>query len=214
VLVDGRRDREAFLELVRPLVEAGVGMIQLRDKTLDDCSLVERGELLVEWTRGTRSVAVINDRVDVAVACGARGVHLGQTDLTVQQARTVAGGRMWVGVSTHDIEQARRAVLAGASYLGIGPVFESRTKQFTQRAGLRYVSQVSEATSIPGFAIGGITLDNLDSVWDAGARRVAVGAAITAAPSPGAAAAAFLRRLQQLEDRAGTEATTRGASPR
>ena len=115
-----------------------------------------------------RHFAIINDRADIAAAVGADGVHVGQEDLSVKDARAIVGTRMLIGVSTHNIEQARAAVLDGANYLGAGPTFASRTKSFDDFAGLDYLREVSSEIRLPTFAIGGITAENLPSVMAAG----------------------------------------------
>jgi thiamine-phosphate pyrophosphorylase len=181
--------------MVVELVEASVGMIQLRDKGLDDRELVERGRLLRERTRGSATLSVINDRADVAAAVHADGVHLGQEDLSVKDARAIVGPQMLIGVSTHNIDQARAAVLDGANYLGAGPTFPSNTKQFESFAGLDYLRQVAAEIRLPMFAIGGITAKNIHEVLASGISRVAVGAAITTASKPGCAAGEILDML-------------------
>ncbi|MFO0202059.1 MAG: thiamine phosphate synthase, partial [Alphaproteobacteria bacterium] len=124
---------------------------------------------------------IMNDRPDLAVLAEADGVHVGQGDLTAQEARRIVGGDKLVGVSTHSIEQARQAVLDGADYIGVGPVFSSRTKEFDEFSGLEYVQQVASEITLPAFAIGGIGVTNLREVLSAGASRVAVSSEICAA---------------------------------
>ena len=196
VLVDARDSAEDFELLVRKLVEAGVGMIQLREKHVDDHELVARARQLRELTRGKRTLAVINDRADIAAVVGADGVHLGQDDLSVKDARAIVGTRMLIGVSTHKIEQARAAVLDGANYLGAGPTFPSETKAFDNIAGLEYLREVASEIRLPTFAIGGITADNLPEVLAAGIARIAVGAAVTEAREPSVAAYELLVMLE------------------
>jgi thiamine-phosphate pyrophosphorylase len=196
VLVDARDSADEFERLVRQLVDAGVGMIQLREKHLDDRELVARARQLRELTRGTRSLSIINDRSDIATIVAADGVHLGQEDLSVKDARAILGPRPLIGVSTHNIAQARQAVLDGANYLGAGPTFPSQTKAFDDFAGLDYLREVAADIRIPTFAIGGIQVDNLLEVFAAGISRVAVGAAVTEASEPGVAARKLLVMLE------------------
>lgn len=188
VLLDACDSASKFESLVKELVEAGVGMIQLRAKSLDDRELIARGKVLSARTRGTHTLCIINDRADIAAAVHAGGVHLGQEDLKVKDARTVVGTQMLIGVSTHNIDQARRAVLDGANYLGAGPTFPSQTKDFEAFAGLDYLRQVAAEIRLPTFAIGGITATNLGEVLATGITRVAVGAAVTKADKPASAA--------------------------
>jgi thiamine-phosphate pyrophosphorylase len=206
VLIDGGNSVAEFSQLVSELVEAGVDMIQLRDKVLDDRALAERARKLVSLTRREdeapaepnsaspptarqeprppRTLAIINDRADIAVAVQADGVHVGQEDLSVKDARAIVGTQMLIGVSTHNIEQARDAVLDGANYLGAGPTFPSSTKAFDHFAGLSYLREVAAEIRLPTFAIGGITAANLMDVLSTGVTRVAVGAAVTEASDP------------------------------
>ncbi|MCA9162756.1 MAG: thiamine phosphate synthase, partial [Planctomycetales bacterium] len=111
---------------------------------------------------------------DLAVLSRADGVHVGQDELSVKDARAIVGTRMLIGVSTHSIEQARAAVIAGASYIGCGPTFPSTTKAFGAFPGLDYLCQVAAEIRLPAFAIGGITDENLSAVLATGIRRVAL----------------------------------------
>jgi thiamine-phosphate pyrophosphorylase len=172
-------------------------MIQLRDKRLDDRDLVDRARTLVRRTQGSRTLCVVNDRADVAAAVGADGVHVGQGDLSVKDARAIVGTQMLIGLSTHSIEQARAAVLDGANYLGAGPTFASRTKSFSDFAGLDYLRAVSSEIQLPTFAIGGITAGNLCSVMAAGVERVAVGSSVVDAPDPGSVTRDLLKMLNE-----------------
>ncbi len=181
---------------VRQALEAGVGIIQLREKELTDRRLLESARRLREWTREANALFIMNDRADLAVLCDADGVHVGQEELTVREARRIVGSKRLVGVSTHTIEQARQAVLDGADYLGVGPVFQSGTKSFDQLAGLDFVRQVAAEITLPWFAIGGISLDNVAAVKSAGASRIAVSSAICSSPIPGRAAAELLDQLK------------------
>jgi thiamine-phosphate pyrophosphorylase len=186
VLVDGRETIDEFRRLLESLVGAGVEMIQLRDQRLTDAELVERGRLLRQATRDAEVLLIVNDRVDIAAAVDADGVHLGQDDLSVKDARKILGPRKLIGVSTHDIQQARAAVLAGADYLGAGPTFPSSTKAFDAFPGLEFLRELSAEIRLPTFAIGGIGPENLPQVLDTGVRRVAVCGAVIGAAEPGA----------------------------
>jgi thiamine-phosphate pyrophosphorylase len=134
---------------------------------------------------------VVNDRVDIALAAGADGVHLGQTDLPIADARKIAGSRLFIGVSTHDLEQVRAACAAGADYLGFGPVFATQTKENPDRVqgieGLRAAVGVSDR---PIVAIGGIAIAAVSQVLDAGAAAACLISAVNDAPDVGVAARA------------------------
>jgi thiamine-phosphate pyrophosphorylase len=202
VLVDGRADLAAFDRLVTTLVEAGVRMLQIRDKTLATPALVERVERAVAIARRHAPVepalVIVNDRVDVAAAVGAAGAHVGADDLPTPLVRRVLGPQPLVGRTAHSVPEARAAVAAGADYLGIGPCFPSSTKSFGGFAPQEFLRTVAGEISLPSFAIGGITLGRLDELGALGITRVAVASAVTGAPDPAAAAAAFIARLAEL----------------
>ncbi|HZL90273.1 MAG TPA: thiamine phosphate synthase [Pirellulaceae bacterium] len=189
VLVDGGGAAETFNEneyrrRVQGLVSAGVHLLQLRDKTLDDRTLLKRAIILREITRGSGTLLIVNDRADLASAARADGVHLGQEDLPIYEARQIVGTQALIGVSTHSIEQARQAVLDGADYIGCGPTFPSATKQFQRLAGLEFLRQVAAEITLPSFAIGGITPENLPQVLETGMTRVAISGAVWQADEP------------------------------
>ncbi|TWU21927.1 thiamine phosphate synthase [Bythopirellula polymerisocia] len=201
VLVDGRESIEAFAELVQQLADAGVDMIQLRDKTLGDRELVKRASLLreISCSHEPAPLVIINDRADIATAANADGAHLGQDDLNVKAARAIIGPRKLIGVSTHNIEQARAAVLDGANYIGVGPTFPSQTKSFDQFPGTELLKQVAAEISLPAFAIGGLTLESLPEVLKTGITRVAVSGAVVGADNPRAALTVLLNTLTRDE---------------
>jgi thiamine-phosphate pyrophosphorylase len=195
VLIEGGPSEAAFSQLAESLCAAGVHALQLRDKKLCDRQLLQRARRLREITRRSATLFIMNDRADLAVSSHADGVHVGQDELSVKDVRGIVGGSSLVGVSTHSIEQARQAVLDGANYLGVGPTFPSLTKSFSEFAGLEFVRQVAAEIKLPAFAIGGITLDNLKGVQDAGLNRIAVGSAVTQAGDTAAAVRSLLAIL-------------------
>jgi thiamine-phosphate pyrophosphorylase len=184
VLVDARTKQGDFVEFTKLLVDSGVSLIQLRDKTLGERELLARARHLRAITRDSKTLFIMNDRPDLALLAAADGVHVGQHELSVKDARTVMGPQALVGVSTHTIEQARQAVLDGANYIGCGPTFPSLTKDFTTFPGIDFLRQVANEITLPAFAIGGIDVSNLSQVSAAGFRRIAVQGAITSAQDP------------------------------
>jgi thiamine-phosphate pyrophosphorylase len=196
VLIDGGPDERSLAALVRGLIDAGVHVLQLRDKRLDQRLLLQRARIVRQLTAGTDTLMVVNDRADLAALAQADGVHVGQDDLSVKEARSIVGPRALVGVSTHTIEQARRAVLDGANYLGVGPVFPSETKAFGHFPGVELLRAVAAQIRLPAFAIGGIGAENVGEVLAAGFQRIAVSGAITHAPDPFAAARELLRLVE------------------
>jgi thiamine-phosphate pyrophosphorylase len=181
--------------VIRAALAAGVGMIQVREKSLPDRELADWGRRVREWTAAAGALYIMNDRPDLAVATDADGVHLGQDELAVRDARRIVGPHRLIGVSTHTLDQARGAVLDGADYLGIGPVFHSETKQFRDLAGPEFVRDVMTEITLPAFAIGGISVETIDQVVSAGATRIAVSRALCASPDPAAATRDLLARL-------------------
>ena len=198
VLVGGLPTFGDLTWIVGEALAGGAGAIQLREKGLPDRELLTRAREVRILTAQARALFVMNDRPDLARLAGADAVHLGQEDVAIRDARRVVGPGMLVGVSTHDRQQLEKAVLEGAGYLGVGPVFAGPTKAFDDLAGLDYVGQAAEVSNLPWFAIGGITEENLDGVLEAGARRVAVSSAVVRAEFPRKAAAALRARLDGL----------------
>lgn len=214
VLVDGGSSECAFVDRVQALIEAGVHLLQLRDKTLDDRTLLGRARLLRRAIDEAKSgpsagptgtvglptpLFIMNDRPDLAILARADGVHVGQEELPVHEVRQIVGPELLVGVSTHSLEQARQAVLDGASYIGCGPTFPSRTKAFEAFAGLSFLRQVAAEIALPAFAIGGITAQNLDAVLETGICRVAVSSGITNAADVHQAALTFCQALTRFQ---------------
>jgi thiamine-phosphate pyrophosphorylase len=213
VLLDGRSSIDEFKALAESLLAGPVDIVQLRDKELSDRELLARARLLREMTRKQKILFIMNDRVDLATITCADGVHLGQDEVTVKDARVVMGVDALIGVSTHNVDQARQAVLDGANYLGCGPTFESASKQFQQFPGLNFLRQVSREIRLPAFAIGGIDLSNVRQVCDAGFSRVAVCHSVINASDP-ADAARRLREAVAQADRGPGEIPARGRSAR
>jgi thiamine-phosphate pyrophosphorylase len=201
VLVGGLRTMGDLTWIVGEALAGGADIIQLREKGLTDRELLKRAREVRILTAQAKARFVLNDRPDLARLSGADGVHLGQDDITVRDARRVVGSNVVIGVSTHDRAQLDAAVLAGAGYLGVGPVFPSATKEFAEPelAGLAYLQAAAEATNIPWFAIGGITEENVQRVLDAGATRIAVSAAVVKADRPRRAAVRLKARLEGRE---------------
>lgn len=184
LLVTAADCRYGAEETIRHSVEKGVDIIQLREKSMPDSEFVNHARQVRKWTAEAGTLLIINDRPDLAVAAGADGVHLGQDDLDVASARKILGRHALIGVSTHSPEQARKAVFDGADYLGVGPVFPSATKEFTEFPGLDYVQYVAENIGIPWYAIGGINVENVSDILRVGGERIAVSSVICRAPHP------------------------------
>jgi thiamine-phosphate pyrophosphorylase len=195
VLVTGSTCAASLDWTIQEAVAGGAGMIQLREKELNDRQLLERARRVRKATCKLGVLFIVNDRPDIARLAEADGVHLGQDDLPIKESRRIVGPDTLIGVSTHDLAQLRQAMLDGANYVGVGPTFPSGTKQFNKLSGLEFVRQAMAETSLPAFVIGGITPDTIADAIAAGARRVAVSQAICAAEDPRAVAAALSKIL-------------------
>ncbi len=189
-------------DVVAGALEAGVRIVQYRSKAadpLDDRQRLLEAQELRRLCHSHGALFLVNDRVDLALAVEADGVHLGQGDLPLPVARRLLGPDRLIGISTHAPEQLHHAVAEGCDYVGVGPVNATPTKPGREPVGLAYVAAAAAACPVPFFAIGGIDLANLGAVVAAGARRVAVVRAITAAPDPQAASAALLEALARVD---------------
>ncbi len=178
LLVTDAMCRQPIGQVVREACAGGVDIVQLREKSMPDRRLRELAGYVREWTAEAGLLFIMNDRPDIAALVGADGVHLGQDDLSIAEARRIVGSDKIVGVSTHNMQQLQSAVLEGADYLGVGPVFASQTKSFEILAGLDFVREASKHTSVPWFGIGGITVENVPQFREAGGQRIAVSSAI------------------------------------
>jgi len=186
------RDDEA---LARALVgEARVLQVRIKPRTgrCDPAELLRIARMARRVCDAAGAALIVNDRIDVALAADADGVHLGQSDLPIEDARRIAGD-LWIGISTHDLAQVRAACEAGADYLGFGPVFTTTTKQRPDPvqgiAGLR--AAVAAAEGRPIVAIGGITAAAADEIYRTGARAICAISAVNDAPDPGETARQF-----------------------
>jgi len=180
-------------ELVADAIAGGVGVVQLREKDRSARERYELGQELRELTREAGVTFVVNDRVDIAQALDADGVHLGDDDLPVSVARDLLGDDALIGRSVSTVEDAREAAAAGADYLGVGAVFATGSKDDIDddehAVGTDRVAAIADAVDIPFVGIGGITAENATEVVQAGADGVAVITAITRADDPAAATA-------------------------
>ena len=160
--------------VLRELLEGGIRLIQLRAKAMTPVDFLRLACTTRTLTRSYDCRLIVNDRVDIALACEADGVHLGQEDLPLHAARKLMGERI-IGISTHSTEQAKEAGDGGADYIGFGPMFGTTTKATGYSArGPAMLRQVREAVKVPIVAIGGITEGNVNEVWQAGADSAAI----------------------------------------
>jgi thiamine-phosphate pyrophosphorylase len=196
VILDATLLKNSPYDCAQELAGAGVRLLQCRDKSACARDLLETSRQLVSSLNSYGSFLVVNDRPDVAALAGAAGVHAGQEDLEPEQARAVVGDKMWVGVSTHNLEQFRRAAATSADYIAVGPIFATTSKANPDPVvGLELLRRVRPLTGKPIVAIGGITLERAASVIAAGADSVAVIRDVLCAARPGERARRFLETL-------------------
>lgn len=191
------------LEVVEAAVSGGADLIQYRDKTATAREYYERGQALLALCRRLGVPLLFNDHADIAALLGADGIHLGQDDLPVQEARRLLGPDATLGVSTHDLDEVQAAIAGGADYLNIGPVFPTNTKDLPLAKvgiGLDLVAEVVRMSPIPVTTMGGIGLANVEAVIEAGADRVAVVTALTKAPDIAAAARVLKERIRGAKE--------------
>jgi thiamine-phosphate pyrophosphorylase len=195
VLVTESLCKRPWLETAEQALRGGADCLQLREKQLESGQLLLRAAQLVDLCRAHKAMCVINDRPDVAMLARADGVHVGQTDLQPRLVRQLVGNQMIVGVSTHHPGQLKQAMLDGADYVGVGPIYPSETKPQEVLPGLDYARHAVKHSRIPPVAISGITAENVDEVVATGIRAVAVSSAVISSDDPKAAAERIKARL-------------------
>ena len=199
------------VEVVAAAVSGGVTCVQLREKHCSTREFLEEARRVRELLAGTGVPLIINDRLDVALAVAADGVHLGQNDMHISDARRLVGERLVIGISAESVADAIRAEAEGADYIGVSPVFTTPTKMDTAPPlGLEGLREIRRAVSLPLVAIGSIRHDNAAEVLRAGADGLAVVSAIVSAPCPRTAAAALRQQIAftREEERSCTKKST------
>jgi thiamine-phosphate pyrophosphorylase len=202
VIISSILPAEVFSLTARCLA-SGADCIQLRAKSIDDDKLFALAREFVKICKDAGVLAIINDRVDIAVAAGADGVHLGQNDLPVEQARKLQLAPLIIGKSTHSLAQLRAACEEFVTYVSLGPVFATGTKPSAAPVGLYYIKQaleILEGTAVGHVAIGGITLDNVEDVLRTGVRAIAVCSAVTESADPTGTCRAFKEKITAFND--------------
>ncbi len=187
---------ENLFSIVESALQGGLTLVQYRDKERDDNLRLGMAQELCQLCHQYNALFIVNDRVDIALAVNADGVHLGQQDIPIALARDILGSGKIVGRSTTNIEELTKAIAEGADYVGVGPIYKTPTKPGKAAAGYDYISYVVKNCPIPWFAIGGIDLSNINEVLAAGVERVAVVRAIMQAEQPSLITRQFLTLLQ------------------
>jgi len=180
------------VDLAGRLLDGGARVLQLRLKDAGGGAMLDAARRIDRMCRDAGAILIVNDRLDVAILAGVPGVHLGQDDLPLEDARRLSGGKMIIGISTHTIEQAIAAEHGGADYIGFGPIFPGGLKRNATGKGLEMLRDVRAAVKLPIVAIGGITQATTPSVLDAGADAVAIISDVVGAPDIAAKVRAIL----------------------
>lgn len=185
-----------LIEVMEEAILGGVDIIQLRDKTSAKPELLRKARALRELTRKHQVTFIVNDHIDVAIEADADGIHLGQGDLPIMEARRIIGNKI-IGISTHALHEAQLAERQGADYIGVGPVFPTATKaDVVDPVSVSYVREVAQTIKIPFVAIGGIKLHNVDEVIAAGATRICAVSEIVGSRDVRGTCEAFLSKLK------------------
>ena len=203
VILDAALVEGAAPEIAGQLISAGVRLLQYRAKCLSPRETLETARQVAEQARARKTHFFVNDRPDLAVLAGADGVHVGQDDLSVEEARSILGRDRWVGVSTHNRQQFEQAVATSADYVAIGPIFATTSKGNPDPVvGPALLRELRPLTTKPIVAIGGIRLENAAELIEAGADSVAVIRDILAGPDPAERARQFLACLDSARSAA------------
>ena len=195
---DGCLQGRALIDCVREALEGGVTLVQYRAKTASSAEMYAEALQLKALCDSFKVPLIINDRLDIAMAVGAAGVHLGQDDLPCAAARKLLGEDYIIGVSAHNPAEARAALLCGADYLGCGAVFGTATKADVQKLGSDGLAAICKAKGLPVVGIGGVTADNYREVRAAGADGAAIVSGILAQPDIRATVEAIARVSQEF----------------
>lgn len=188
----------SLYQQVEAALQNGATCIQLREKELDDADFLAEAQEMAALCRRYHVPFIINDNVDIAIACHADGVHVGQQDMAASDVRKRVGDQMMIGVSAHTVEEALEAVRNGADYLGLGAVFSTSTKTDAGAMSFDTLKAICDAVEIPTVAIGGISPANIMQLAGSGVDGVAVVSAIFGAPNPGRATAQLVELSQKM----------------
>jgi thiamine-phosphate pyrophosphorylase len=196
-IIDATHSKHSHEDLARRVLAGGAKIIQLRDKSLPSNELLRIAKIIRELTSQYSAMFIMNDRVDIAIATGTDGVHLGQDDLPLAETRKLLGDSAIIGVSCGSVEEALATARDGASYIGFGHMYPTSSKQkLTPQRTLRELTSVANAVSIPVIAIGGISADRIPELLAAGATGIAAIGAIGNAIDPEAATRNLMQALR------------------
>lgn len=197
ITAENNHPGKSVVDVMEQALIGGAQIIQLRNKTGTRDVVLEQARALRHLTRKYNVPFIINDYPDIVLETDADGVHLGQEDMPIAEARALLGPDRIIGISTHSLQQALTAERDGADYIGVGPVFPTDTKPGRAAVTTSYVTEAARHITIPFVAIGGITLGNVDTVLAAGAKRICAVSAIVGHADPASVCRAFMERLNE-----------------
>lgn len=183
-------------EIVKEAIAGGAEIIQLREKRWSKDKIRQEAVKLLKICRKNNVMFIVNDYVDIAMEIGADGVHLGQSDMPIEEARKICGDNLIIGISTHSVEQAVDADQEDVDYITIGPIFETRAKDYT--VGVEIIKPVADNVLKPIIAIGGINKENINEVLEQGVNSVAVISAVVSADDVKGAAKELVERIKKV----------------
>lgn len=202
IIISPSTSNRSFLEIAQGAINGGATLLQLREKGNSAREVVEMGKRLRELTRAAGIPFIINDRVDIAVAVEADGVHLGQDDLPLKVARRILGERAIIGASAGNVEEALRAQEGGADYLGVGSIFPTPSKSDAgEPIGCSGLREIKAQIDLPIIAVGGITLESVEEVLEAGASGIAVISAVAKSSDVTKATAELALKIKEFKGR-------------
>jgi len=186
-------------EIVREAIKGGAAIIQLREKQWSKAKVKEQAIKLLKICRENNVLFIVNDYIDIALEIGADGIHLGQSDMPIKKAREISNKKnknIIIGLSTHTIEQAIKADIEGVDYITIGPIYKTRAKDYT--VGTSIIKEILNKINKPLIAIGGININNIDSVLEQGVKSVAVISAVVSAEDIKKAASGLVKKIKKF----------------
>jgi len=203
VIIDRRMIKgKSSIRVTREAITGGATAIQLREKEMESRDLCHLASSLKKVAKKKKALFIVNDRIDIAQAADADGVHLGQEDLPIKIARKLLGRNKIIGVTVRNLSQALRAQKEGADYVSLGPIFSTRTKKnLPPPRGLKVIAQIKEKIKIPLIAIGGINRDNVAKVMRAGADGVAVASAVVGAKNVRKSTQELLKQIRKTKQK-------------
>ena len=178
VIISTGLAKKPVLETLQEVIQGGADAVQLREKTMPDSKFLALAKEFRRITSQSKTLFIVNDRAEIAKKADADGLHIGQSDLNIHSGRKIIGYDRILGVSTHNIVQARKAQQEGADYISVGPIFPTPTKDYEPPVGLDYLKEVKREITLPFVAIGAINFKNLSEVLQSGGTRVAICSAI------------------------------------